>query len=101
MAGAVGGVDLAGAPGKLAQMRLGLAQFDDPPLHLDESLADELADVLARGLAAGLDVEDLADLAQREPPQSRHRDTSGSSLRSGRTPAQTPPTLGARQTDGS
>jgi hypothetical protein len=53
------------------------------------------------GLAAGLDVEDLADLAQREPPQGRHRDTSGSSLRSGRTPAQTPPTLGARQTDGS
>ncbi|HET6920371.1 MAG TPA: hypothetical protein VFI46_13010, partial [Jiangellaceae bacterium] len=32
MAGAVGGVDLAGAPGKLAQMRLGLAQFGDPPL---------------------------------------------------------------------
>ncbi len=73
VAAAASGVEFTCAPREFPKVGARLLKLGDALLDLVESMVDELADVLAGRFAAVADVEDLADLAQRETGVSASR----------------------------
>jgi hypothetical protein len=64
---AVGGVERVESLFELVELLLCLLQLVEPPCDLIETVRDEVGDVMAGGATAVADLEDLADLAQRQP----------------------------------